>query len=101
MDIIHVDGFSYNGAEFIAIRDQVCQYTWMHKLSKMNTQIILTKLDIIQGIFGKTRKIISDQGPNLSSLLMKTYCYQKGIMHQMSAPYNPIGNRIAEGSVKL
>merc|ERR1712059_179906 len=30
MDIIHVDGFNYNGMEFITIRDQVSQFTWMH-----------------------------------------------------------------------
>ena len=91
----------YNGMEFIAIMDQVRQFTWMHKLSKTNTQTILTKLDIFMGIFGKCRKIISDQGPNLSSLLMQTYCYCKGISHQMSAPYNPCGNTISKNSVKL
>ena len=101
MDAIHVDGFSYNGAEFIAIRDQINQFTWMHKLSKTNTQTVLTKLDIFQVIFGKTKKIKNDKGPNLSSMLFENYCYMRGIQHQMSAPYKPTGNSIVEGSVKL
>ena len=101
MDIIHVDGFSYNGLDYIAIRDQVSQFTWFHKLASTNTQMILTKLDVFMGIFGKSKKIISDNGPNLSSLLMETYCYRKWISHKTSAPHNPIGNGIVEGSVKL
>ena len=87
MYIIHVDGISYNGMEFIVNRDQVSKFTCMHKLSKTNTQTNLTKLDIFMGIFDKCRRIISDQGPNLN-LLMETYYCHKGIgHHQMSAPY--------------
>ena len=73
----------------------------MHKLTKPDTQMILNKLNIFMGIFGKCKKIISDQGPNLSSLLMETFCYCKGIHHQTSAPYNPTGNTMAENGVKL
>merc|ERR1712059_143257 len=28
MDILHIDGFQYNGLDYIAIRDQVSEFTW-------------------------------------------------------------------------
>merc|ERR1712059_243061 len=53
------------------------------------------------GIFAKCKKIVSDQGPNLTSMLMESFCYKKGISHQCSAPYNPTGNTISENGVKI
>merc|ERR1712059_48178 len=53
------------------------------------------------GIFAKCKNIVSDQGPNLTSMLMESFCYKKGISHQCSAPYNPTGNTMAENGVKL
>ena len=53
------------------------------------------------GSFGKCRKIVSDKGPNLTSLLMGSHCYKKGISHQSSAPDNPTGNTISENGMKI
>ena len=100
MDILHIDGFQYNGLDYISIRDQVSDFTWFDKLNKTDTQSILNKLNTFMGIFGKTKKIVTDNGPNLASMLMESYCHKKRISHHFSAPYNPTGNTISENGVK-
>ena len=46
-------------------------------------------------------KKVSDKGPNLTSLLMGSHCYKKGISHHSSKTENPTGNSILGNGVKI
>ena len=53
-------GYRISGT--LAIRDQVSTYTWFAKLSSTESSKVLDELDAMQVLYGKTKKIISDQG---------------------------------------
>ena len=101
MDVIHTDQFEYNGTQYLAVYDQMSCYTWMYKLTQTNTNNVFTQLDIIQSMFGKVKKLVIDNGSNLSSKMFENYCQQNRIDHQTSAPRHPEGNSISEISVEL
>merc|ERR1712105_194299 len=72
----------------------------MFKLIQVTSSQIITELDTLQSYYRKCRKIVSNNGSNLSSSLINNYCLSNGIDHQQSSPYHPEGNLIAELAVK-
>ena len=72
----------------------------MVRLTLTDTSHILTQLDILHALFGWIKKLVTDNGPNLSSIAFNNYCLRRAIDHQTSAPKHPEGNGIAENSIK-
>lgn len=100
MGVLHIDQFQYAQKKYLAIRDQLLTYSWMSHLKGTDTTQILKELDILQALFGKTKKIISANRSNLVIRKFKTYCKDKHIAHQTSSPYCPMSNSYSQMAVR-
>ena len=52
MEIIHLNCFSHNRQEFLAVRDHVSNFTFMFKLNQATSAQIITKLNTLQSYYG-------------------------------------------------
>ena len=100
MTILHMDLLQWSQKHYLAIRDHCSTYTWMSHLVRPDSSHVLEQLDVLQKAFGRTSKIVSDNGSNLVSEQINRYCQQHNIVHETSSPYNPTSNSKAELGVK-
>ena len=100
IDVLCVDKFAFNGNKFLAIKDYLSSYCWMVRMAGTDTNHVLRKLNLLQAAFRRIKKLVTDNGPNLSSAAMASWCAERRIDHEFSAPYHPEGNSIAELGMK-
>ena len=74
-------------------------YAWTAKLSNTSTRQVLSHLESWFTEFGWPLVIRSDNGPQFRSEL-GFFCQAHGITHELSSPYNPESNGLAEAAVK-
>ena len=72
-------------------------YQLLHSLSSSS---IIKTLSIWFNLFGWPSSIRSDGGPQFRGEF-STFCVSHDIKHEVSAPYNPESNGLAEAGVKL
>jgi transposase InsO family protein len=75
---------------------------WMEIFHMKSTTADAT-IDKLQELFsswGHPETIVSDSGPQFISDSFKQFCVRNGIVHLLSAPYNPSSNGLAERSVQ-
>ena len=85
---------------YLSIGDHCSTYTWMSHLHRPDSSHVLEQLDILQRAFGRTSKIVTDNGSNLVSEQVNKYCKERNIVHETSSPYSPTSNSRAELGVK-
>ncbi|PKU75693.1 Retrovirus-related Pol polyprotein from transposon TNT 1-94 [Dendrobium catenatum] len=91
---------STNGFRFFVIFvDDFSRYTWLfpltHKSEVTSTFITFTKF--IENQTKQSIKILrTDGGTEFNNYAMKSFLHSKGIGHQMSCPYTPEQNGVAE-----
>ena len=62
---------------------------------------VLREPNLLQAAFRRIKKLVTDNGLNLSSAAMESWCVERRINHEFSAPYHPEGNSIAELGMKM
>ena len=72
MDILCVNQFAFNGNQFLAIKDYLSFYCLMVRLVGTDTNHVLRELNLLQAAFGRIKKLVTDNGPNLSSVAMES-----------------------------
>ena len=100
MEQISVDLFHVAGKTFMVTADRFSGYLWVDLLRKQDTKAITDVLDKITRIFGIPLRCRTDGGPQFRGPF-DVYCKRKGIIHELSSPYNPQSNGHAEASVKI
>ena len=79
--------------------DRYSGYAWAARLSSTATRQVLLHLEAWFTEFGWPLVIRSDNGPQFHSEF-SFFCQAHGITHELSSPYNPESNGLAEATVK-
>ena len=100
MDQISIDLFHVAGKTYMVTADRFSGYLWVDQLRSLGTKAVTDVIDKITRIFGVPLRCRTDGGPQFRGPFDK-YCKNKGIIHEVSSPYNPQSNGHAEASVKI
>ena len=93
------DLFSATGKQWLALVNRFSGYAWTIALRKLDTKAIIHHLKQRFNDFGWPKHIRTDGGPQFRSEF-KEFCAAHGIKHELSSPYNPESNGLAETAVK-
>ena len=100
MEQISIDLFHVAGKTYMATADRFSGYLWVDLLRNQNTKAVTDVVDKITRIFGVPLRCRTDGGPQFRGPFDE-YCKSKGIIHEVSSPYNPQSNGHAEAAVKI
>ncbi|KAJ0888369.1 putative RNA-directed DNA polymerase [Helianthus annuus] len=106
LELLHMDLFGPvnvlsigRKAYCLVIVDDYSRYTWVYFLSHKNETAVLVKQFITLAenqASTKVKVIRSDNGTEFKNVILDTFCVDKGIDRQFSAPRTPQQNGVAE-----
>ena len=100
MESESTDLFLHAGNDYLVLVDRYSDYIFCSDaLSKTNTSTILNVLIKWFQLLGYPSVISSDGGPQFRSEF-DNFCTSKNITHELTSPYNPQYNGLAENAVK-
>ena len=99
MQHVGLDLFSYGNKQHIICVDHWSGYPLYSSLCSLSSDAIISTLSGWFNILGWPSSIRSDGGPQFRGPF-SSFCSQQGITHELSAPYNPKSNGLAEAGVK-
>lgn len=98
---VAVDLFSYNGNEYLVMVDPLSGWLSVAKCGQSASSAgIIGHLKKWFTDFGIPVKLISDNGPQFSSLEFQNWCKNWSILHTTSSPHFPASNGLAEAAIK-
>ena len=99
MQKVSTDLFDLSGNAFLVTVDRFSGYPWVTKLSSTVTSTVCKALFDIFCEFGFPRVVKSDGGPQFRGPFLE-FCTPFNMKHEVSSPYNPRSNGLAEAAVK-
>ena len=99
MEMVGVDLFQLEGKQFLCMVDRFSGFPFVAALRSLTTRAILKTMTTWFYDFGFPRVIRSDGGPQFRTEF-EQYCRSNGITKELSSPYNPQSNGLAESAVK-
>ena len=99
MKHVAADLFDAAGEKWIVLVDRYSGYAWTDKLKDTSTATVTAKLNSWFVEYGYPEYIRTDGGPQFRRDF-KAYCDKHYITHELSSPYNPESNGLAEAAVK-
>ena len=99
MQSIGTDLFSLEGTDYLIMVDRYSGFICSEKLNKTNTTAIINQLTKWFNLLGWPDTIRSDGGPQFRTEF-DSFCKEKNIAHELTSPYNPQANGLAESAVK-
>ena len=100
MDTIGTDLFSHAGKDYLIAVDRFSGYIMCSDILKnTNSANIIKTLNNWFNILGFPKTIRSDGGPQFRTEFDE-FCKNYNIIHELSSPYNPKSNGLAEQAVK-
>ena len=100
MDTIGTDLFSHAGKDYLIDVDRFSGFVMCSDTIKNTSSVNFIKtLNNWFNILGFPKTIRSDGGPQFRSEF-NAFCKNNNIIHELSSPYNPSSNGLAEHSVK-
>ena len=99
MSQVACDLFDYAGHNWLVMVDRYSGFPFAQRLNKTTTSDITKLLTKWFQDFGFPQVIRSDGGPQFRSEF-ESYCKSHNIVHELSSPYNPRSNGLAESAVK-
>ena len=99
MQHVGLDLFSFGGKSFLICVDHWSGYPLYQALRSLSSDVIISILITWFNTLGWPSSIRSDGGPQFCEDFPKFFA-KHGISHELSAPYNPKGNSLAEADVR-
>ena len=99
MEKVSSDLFQIGNKHYVVIVDRFSGFTWVEKLTKLDSAAIIRALEKVFLDFGYPESIRTDGGPQFRTLFTK-FCEDNGIAQETSSPYHPESNGHAEAAVK-
>ena len=94
------DLFEFNGAHYLPSVDYYSKWIEIAKLSNLNSNNVICHLKSQFAKYGIPDELISDNGPQYSSLAFKEFSNNYGFVHTTSSPKYPQANGDAERAVQ-
>ena len=99
MQHVCLDLFSYKNKQHLICVDHWSGYPLYSQLRSLSSDTIISTLTDWFNILGWPSSIQSDGGPQFRGPF-SSFCSQHGITHELSVPYNPKSNCLAEAGIK-
>ena len=99
MQHVGLDLFSFGGKEYLICVDHWSGYPMYCLLRSTNSDSVIRCLTSWFNLLGWPSSIRSDGSPQFRGDF-SSFCEKHGIRHELSAPYNPKSNGLAEAGVK-
>ena len=96
-----IDIFTIQNRNYLVTVDYYSQFFEVDFLPDMTSPTVISKLKSHIARYGIPDVIISDNGPQMTSLEFKEFCAKYCIDHQTSSPGNSKANGAAEAAVKI
>ncbi|KAJ8047788.1 hypothetical protein HOLleu_06882 [Holothuria leucospilota] len=100
METIGVDLFEYKNKQYLLAVDYFTGFVWADYLPNTRSDTVVVKLDSIFTDFVRPTKLISDNGPQLTSQVMQEFCEKHEVIHETSAPHHQQANGRAERNIQ-
>ena len=94
-----LDLFSFGGKQYLICVDHWSGYPLFSPLRSLSSDAIIKIHTAWFNLFGWPTSICSDGGPQFCGNFPR-FCRLKNITHELSVPYNPKSNGLAEAGVK-
>lgn len=100
-DRVHIDFLGpVNGKMFFILTDSFSKWPEIFEMSRTDSKSLIDKLREIFARFGLPNKIVSDNGPQFTSIEYKNFCSHNGIKMVTSPPFHPSAKGAADNAVK-
>ena len=99
MQAVGTDLFSLYGEDWIVLVDRYSGYLCAEKLRRTDTESVIKQLTHWFQLLGWPETIRSDGWPQYRKEF-DDFCEENDIQHELSSPYNPQSNGLAEAAVK-
>ena len=99
MQHVGLDLFSFGGKDYLICVDHWSGYPLYQLLRSTTSESVICCLSSWFNLLGWPSSIRSDGGPQFRGDFTN-FCLKHGIRHELSAPYNPKSNGLAEAGVK-
>jgi hypothetical protein len=98
---VGVDLFCLDGVDYLLLVDYLTKWPVVKTLSRVGTtsKAVIQCIREIFADFGLADTIVSDNGPQFSSVQFKEFCKQLNIEHKTSSPLHPSGNGQSERTI--
>ena len=96
---VGVDLFDYGGKKHLICVDRWSGFPLFKRLQSQSTRVVTDTLATWFNILGWPASIRSDGGPQFCGPF-REWCDHNNVVHELSAPYNPKSNGLAESAVK-
>lgn len=96
---VHMDLFELDSHQFFLAIDAFSNWTQVELMPSATASNIILVLKRLMSTFGLFGTVVSDNGPPFSSSAFRTYLADRGIVHELTPPYNPQSNGRAEAAV--
>ena len=100
MGHVGLDLFEFGGKQHLICVDHWSGYPMFAQLSSTTSAVVINVLKSWFNILGWPQSVRSDGGPQFRGEFSR-FCDEFGIKHELSAPYNPRSNGLAESGVKI
>ena len=100
MDQVGLDLFDCAGKKYLICVDQWSGFPIFTRLGSLTTSAVIKHLESWFNVLGWPRVIRSDGGPQFGPQF-SAFCSANSIEHNLSSPYNPKSNGLAESGVKI
>ena len=97
--VVGADLFEFGKHHYLVLVDHFSGFTFVHRLTSLKTSAITSKLLEWFQDHGFPMTFRTDGGPQFRQPF-KDFCHQHDILHELSSPYNPQSNGLAESAVK-
>jgi len=85
---------------FLILVDAHSKWLEVYPMSSTTSTAVIQRLRTVFAQFGLPATIVTDNGPNFTSLEFKEFLCRNGIAHVTSSPYHPASNGLAERAMK-
>ena len=99
MEAVGLDLFAWQGKHFLLQVDRFSGYLWVKPLRALTAAAIVAHVKAWWLEFGRPNRVRTDGGPQFGNEFA-AFCEEMGTRHELSSPYNPASNGLAEAGVK-
>ncbi len=99
MEALGINIFHCGGKDWLVVVDRYSGFPLVRQLHSMTSAAVIRRLDTIFWEFGLPDRVRSDGGPQFASSKFEEFLTTMDIKHEISSPYNPASNGLAEAGV--
>ena len=94
--MVATDLFETKNSKYLLLMDYYSRFSVLHKLGSTTSKVLVQEMKAVFAELGVPNVIVSDGGPQYTSVEVKDFTKHWQIEHRVSSPRNPQSNGMAE-----